>query len=103
MTYAQITQVEEKGTIRPNTDIVASSAGELRGALRKMVGEGVRDITVDFREVAMLDSSGIGLLVAAHNSLTKIGGRLAIVHASPDVLELLRTMRIHQHFEISGD
>ena len=50
----------------------------------------------------MLDSAGLGLLIAAHNSLQKVGGEMSVVKASPDILELLTTMRIHQHFRISG-
>jgi anti-anti-sigma regulatory factor len=50
-----------------------------------------------------MDSRGIGLLISAHNSLRKVGGTLAVVHASKDILELLHTMRIHQHFSVSGD
>jgi len=46
---------------------------------------------------------GIGLLISAHNSLRRRGGRLAVVHASKDVLELFHMMRIHQHFNVSGD
>jgi anti-anti-sigma regulatory factor len=48
------------------------------------------------------DSTGIGLLIAAHNSLRKVGGKLPVIHASPDILELFQTMRIHQHFSVSG-
>jgi anti-anti-sigma factor len=51
----------------------------------------------------MVDSSGIGLLISAHNSLKKVGGQLAVIHASADVLELFQTMRMHQHFSVSGN
>ncbi len=96
-------KAEDKGTIHPAADIVAASIAELRADLRRMIGDGVRELTVDFSAVAMLDSAGIGLLVAAHNSLSKVGGRLAIVNASPEILDLLRSMRIHQHFRVSGN
>ena len=51
----------------------------------------------------MVDSAGIGLLISAHNSLKKAGGELAVIHASSDILALFRTMRIHQHFSVSGN
>jgi anti-anti-sigma regulatory factor len=50
----------------------------------------------------MVDSTGIGLLISAHNSLKKAGGDLTVIHASKDILDLFRTMRIHQHFSVSG-
>jgi anti-anti-sigma factor len=68
-----------------------------------MVGAGAREMTVDLSDVRMMDSRGIGLLISAHNSLRKVGGTLAVVHASKDILDLLHTMRIHQHFSVSGD
>ncbi len=68
----------------------------------ELIAAGAREITLDLTDVQMLDSRGIGLLIAAHNTLLKKGGRLTVVHASPEILELLRTMRIHQHFSVSG-
>lgn len=103
MTQTAITQVEDKGTVRPSADIVANSAADLRATFRRMVSDGVREITVDFSDVVMLDSAGIGLLVAVHNSLRKVSGHLRIIHASTEIIDLLRMMRIHQHIEVSGE
>jgi len=58
---------------------------------------------LDLQGVRAVDSSGIGLLVSAHNSLEKAGGELTVIHASKDILELFHTMRIHQHFSVSGN
>jgi anti-anti-sigma regulatory factor len=51
----------------------------------------------------MVDSSGIGLLISAFNSLRKVGGHLAVIHASADILALFQSMRMHQHFSVSGN
>ena len=59
-----------------------------------MVDEGVRDLVVDLADVNMVDSSGIGLLISAHNSLRKLGGQLALIHASAD---LSGTLPDHAH------
>jgi anti-anti-sigma factor len=99
-----VTREESKAVIRPDGDsIVAASVPELRIKFRGVVEEGVRDLVVDLSDVRMVDSSGIGLLIAAHNSLKKIGGQLAVIHATADILELFQTMRMHQHFSVSGD
>jgi anti-anti-sigma regulatory factor len=50
----------------------------------------------------MVDSTGLGLLISAHNSISKTGGKLAVIHASKEILDLFRSMRIHQHFSVSG-
>jgi anti-anti-sigma factor len=94
----------DKAVLHPSgADIVSSLVPELRAQMRGIVEEGVRDLVVDLANVQMVDSSGIGLLIAAHNSLHKLGGRLAVVHASKDILDLFHTMRIHQHFSVTGD
>jgi anti-anti-sigma factor len=93
-----------KTVIRPELqDIVAATVPELRATMREIVNGGARDLVVDLSEVRMVDSSGIGLLISAHNSLRKTGGQMAVIHASEELLELFRTMRMHQHFSVSGN
>jgi anti-anti-sigma factor len=99
-----VTKEDDKVVLRPAGDsIVAATIPELRAKLREIVASGARELVVDLSDVLMVDSSGIGLLISAHNSLKKVGGQLAVIHASADVLELFQTMRMHQHFSVSGN
>jgi anti-anti-sigma factor len=99
-----VTREDNKAVIRPAGDnIVAASVPELRSKMRGIVDEGVSEMVVDLTDVQMVDSSGIGLLIAAFNSMRRIGGSLAVIHASADILELFRSMRMHQHFNVSGN
>ena len=98
-----VTRNDNQAVVRPTGDtIVARTLPELRSQLRGLLQDGVKDLVVDLAEVRMVDSSGIGLLISAHNSLRKKGGKLALIHASPDLLDLFQTMRMHQHFSVSG-
>jgi anti-anti-sigma factor len=100
----ELIRENNKAVIRPNgEDIVASSAPEIRAKMRGIVEAGIQQVEVDLVNVQMVDSVGIGLLIAAHNSLRKIGGQLAVVHASQDLMELFQMMRIHQHFSVTGN
>lgn len=94
---------ENRALIRPAGDIIASSVGELRAVMRGMIAQGVQDLVVDLVNARMVDSRGIGLLIAAHNSVRQHGGHISVIHASKEILDLFRTMRIHQHFSVSGD
>jgi len=99
-----VTREDNKAVVRPaGDDIVAASIPELRARMRGIVAEGIEELVIDLTDVRMVDSSGIGLLISAYNSLRKVGGRLAVIHASADILELFQTMRMHQHFSVSGD
>jgi len=100
----EVTREDNKAIVRPpGTGIVAASLPELRSKMRGIIDEGVRELVVDLTDVQMVDSSGIGLLISAYNSLRKVGGRLAVIHASAEILELFQTMRMHQHFSVSGN
>ncbi len=103
MTGTVVDRNGAEAVVRPAGDIVAGNAAELRAALKSALADGARDLTLDFAGVAMVDSSGLGLLIAAHNSAKKAGGRIAVVNASKEIMDLFRSMRIHQHLPVSGD
>jgi anti-sigma B factor antagonist len=86
----------------PGENLVAAGLPELRARMHGIIGEGVRDLAVDLASVRMVDSSGLGLLMAANNSLRKVGGRFAVIHASEDLLALFQSMRMNQHFSVTG-
>ena len=84
-------------------DLTASSAPMIRVDLKNLISEGVRELVVDMTNARVIDSSGIGLLVATHNSLARLNGKLTIKNVSQDLLELLRAFRLDKHFSVSGD
>lgn len=68
-----VTRENNRVVVRPaGDDIVAASIPELRSRMRGIVEEGVRELVVDLADVRMVDSSGIGLLISAYNSLRKV-------------------------------
>lgn len=93
----------KKKTIKPGKDIVASMAGDLREKLLKLVDQGINDLVVDLNGVEMVDSVGLGLFIAAHNSMENIGGKFKIVNASKDIFDLMHMMKLGEHFGISMD
>ncbi|MCX6598042.1 MAG: STAS domain-containing protein [Acidobacteria bacterium] len=97
-----MTNENAHGVLCPQGDVVASAVPQLRTELRDLVGTGVRRLVVDMTNVQMVDSAGLGLLIAAHNSLKKVGGEMTVIQASSDILELLTTLRMNQHFTIQG-
>jgi anti-sigma B factor antagonist len=86
----------------PAGNVVSSLVPELRPAMRDLLRSGVREVVLDLEHVEMMDSTGIGLLLSAYNSISGLGGTFAVVGASDEIVELLRTMRVHQHFSVSG-
>lgn len=84
----------------PAGDIVASVADELRGRLKEILQAAEGPLVIDLARVELIDSVGIGLLIAVHNTLGKKGGRLALRNVNADLASLLRTMRLDKHFQV---
>jgi len=93
----------ETVTFRPDGDVVASQIPALRAELFTLLEQGVKYLIVDLQRVTMVDSSGLGLLIALHNALKERGGALTVTHASADLCQLFRIMRLDRHFTILGE
>ena len=46
--------------------------------MRDLVRSGLREMVVDLADTSMIDSSGLGLLLSAYNSLRRVDGRFAV-------------------------
>ena len=97
---SEILRDNDRVTIRPQTDVVASMAGGFKSELKVLLDQGIQDLTIDLTGVEMIDSVGLGVLIAAHNSLRQKGGQLIIRNASQDIHTLFKTMRLDRHFTV---
>ena len=91
---------QDSVTIKPDTDVVASMANAFRTELKGLIDEGARAVTIDLAGVQMVDSVGLGVFIATHNTLNQSGGRLTVSNASDDIVALFKTMRLDQHFTV---
>ncbi len=83
-------------------DLTSPLIPDLQSALKKNLQDGAREIVFDLGKTAMLDSSGIGLLIAACNSLAKSQGKMRVINVSPDILRLLQSMRLVARLNACG-
>ncbi len=83
-------------------DLTAPTVPDLRARLRRELQPGIEAIEFDLARTVMLDSSGIGLLIACHNSLSGRRGRLSVINVSEDIAQLLRSLRLAQRFHVSA-
>lgn len=87
-------QVENRLLVTPAGDLTAVLVPGLQRAIRDALVPDVEELVVDLRHAAMLDSSGMSLLIAAANTLARRNGRLRVVEVSPDLFQLLQSMRL---------
>ena len=74
-----------------------------RAHVHDLMGNDRTKLVVDFADVAYVDSSGVGMLVAKQQTLRKLGGDLRLVHLSPRYQRLLTTMRVLPLFRVFDD
>jgi len=92
---------EKNGIIvRPGRDIVASMVSEFSEELRQLMQESPRSMIIDLSGVKMVDSLGMGALIAAHNALFKAEGKLKVINVAKDIYAAFTTMRLDHHFAI---
>ena len=102
MSEFTITRNGNQRVIAPVANLTAASIPDLQAALLQEIKEGGVNIVLNFSTVHMLDSSGIGLLVATFNSATKAKGSLRIEQVSKEIYDLLQTMRLISRLNVTG-
>ena len=83
-------------------------AGDAAGALRERTHRAGaetagRNVVLNMKGVDYIDSSGLGTLVAAHSTLGKTGGGMAIMNLSKRSAELLVLTKLATVFKIFDD
>jgi anti-sigma B factor antagonist len=97
-----IEQNDQQGSVRLTGDLTAILVPDLQAGLKEVLGKGVRELVFDLGSTTMLDSSGMGLLIAAANSLAHSGGKLRVTNVCPDIFRLLQSMRLTARLNVSG-
>lgn len=88
------------GMYSPRRDLVVAVVPQAKADIRSLIADSEGDFTIDLEGVDMIDSKGLGLLIAACNSLSAEHRKLRIAHANPDIVELFEMMRLDRHFAI---
>ena len=88
-----IAQVDGHSNVRVTGEIDLATAPELRQRLDAVIAAGTRTLDLDLSDVTFLDSSGLGVLLAARQELHDKHHRLTVRDPSKRVLRV---------FELSG-
>jgi anti-sigma B factor antagonist len=73
---------------------------ELRGAIDGLIEQGRVRLVLNLRDVAYIDSAGLGFLVSKYVSVHRRGGNMVFVGVSPRVAHVLAITRLSQVFEV---
>jgi len=84
--------------VRGEVDVYSAPA--LQEGLNTLLDSGAKAVIVDLTEVGFLDSTGLGVLVAARTSAVDAGGSLPIACQHERILKLFKITGLDAVFEI---
>lgn len=99
---SEIVNDGDQTIIKPGTDVVASMAEEFKGELLSAINSSEGEVVIDLQGVEMVDSVGIGVIIASHNSLSQNGRTLKVINVTKDIYGLFSTMRLNRRFTVEG-
>ena len=82
----------DKIIIEPDYDIVSLNSNDLKEQILKYLNNGTQQIVIDLSQVNLVDSTGLSVMIAVHNSLKRMGNSLELVNVSEDILKLLKIL-----------
>lgn len=47
--------------------------------------QGIRNLILDLNNMSFMDSSGIGVIIGRYKHITKLGGRVSVVHVTAQI------------------
>ncbi len=90
-----VTVISLEGNIMGGTD-----ATLLNEFLHKLVAQGKKKIVLDLKGVKIMNSSGLGMLIAALTTMKNASGNLKLASASKKIENLLIITKLVNIFEI---
>ena len=97
-----IDATSDAATVRCHGRLTLTSAGELRNTVKPLIA-GRRTLTLDFTDVTLMDSVGLGTVVALYVSARNAECHLVLVNIQPRIRELFSVTRVLSLFESVGE
>ncbi len=97
---SEIIKEENNIIVKPGEDIVASMTDKFKTELASLAQESSCDLTIDFSGVEMIDSIGIGVIVATHNFLRKDENKLKLININNNIFSHFKFLRLDRHIDI---
>ncbi|NDY71426.1 anti-sigma factor antagonist [Desulfobacter hydrogenophilus] len=99
---SEIVNSADQTIIKPGEDVVASMAEAFKGELLSAVNSSQGTLVIDLEGVSMVDSVGIGVIIAVYNSLSQVNRQLKVINVEQDIHGLFSTMRLNRRFTVEA-
>ena len=91
---------EEAYTISLSGEVDLYTAPEFKQQLLELVGQGAKDVIVDFTNTTFIDSTTLGVLVGGVKRLRPAGGSLALVCTDENITKIFEITGLDKVFPI---
>lgn len=81
-------------------EININSSPKIKKAILKLISKKSPKITIDFSEVAYIDSSGISMLIEIFKAMELYGGALQLANLSPRLKNIFEIKKLNKLFTI---
>jgi len=82
--------------------VLGEETSKLRESVKNLVSGGKKKLVLDMKNVTMIDSSGLGALVAAYSSAKSAGASLRLCNLGVHFNQLLQITNLLTVFEVSN-
>ena len=91
---------EARHVISLTGEVDLYTAPELKTQLLEVIGNGAKDVIVDFTDTTFIDSTTLGVLVGGVKRLRPNGGRLSIVCSDRNITKIFEITGLDRVFTI---
>jgi anti-sigma B factor antagonist len=95
------TDLNGESTLRIAGALDALTVRDIRPTIDALVADRPRRVTVDFSELTLIDSSGVGAIVSLFKRVKAEGGQVVVVHAHDQPLAVLKLLKLDRVFGLS--
>ena len=83
--------------------LMMADCNEARAIFKQILKASTQPVLVDFSELVFMDSSGLGVLVNAHQTAKDADSDVCFINIKPTVLSLIELTQLDQIFTIYAD
>lgn len=102
MSVCEILREGPRARVVLSGKLTATEVPDLQALIKAEIAGGATEVVVDLAATTFIDSTGIGLLIATHNSLGPARGGVQVINAVPEVFGLLRNMRLVDRLRVTA-
>jgi anti-sigma B factor antagonist len=88
-------------TVTLQTNLTVQIVPDLQTLFKEEIKNGITKIILDLSKVTIMDSSGIGLIIALCNSINEIKGTLNVTNVEKEIFKMLQLMRLVNRLNVT--